>query len=143
MGFASIVATALGIILLIVTAYVLVSGVLVASETVVAAQKDMTAIQVEMLGTSLNVTYLEPNIIIENNGNEPIRDFDKLDVYVVDTSSGPTLYRYPSDWTIINPPPTKKQLNPGEEMKISLIDYNSTVSSIKIVTPNGVPACWP
>ena len=143
MGFASIIATALGIILLIVTAYVLVSGVLVASETVVAAQKEMTAIQVEMLGTSLNVTYLVSDIIIENNGNEPIRDFDKLDVYVVDSSSGPTLYRYPSDWTIIPPSPTKKQLNPGEEMTINLTSYTGTATNIKIVTPNGVPACWP
>ncbi len=141
MGFASIVASAIGIILLIVTAYVLVSGVLVASETVVAAQKDMTAIQVKMLGTSLEITEAtNASITVDNNGNEPIRDFEDMDIYIRLTEGGAwTLYRFSTDWSII--PST--QLDPGEEAIISLNTGLTSPSNVKIVTPNGVPACWP
>lgn len=136
MGFASIVATALGIILLIVTAYVLVSGVLVASETVVAAQKDMTAIQVEMLGTSLEIIEAtNDNLTVTNTGSEPIRDFENMDLYI-NNGSGWDLYRYNTDWTADN-----TYVNPGKSVVIS---HNIGSSyEVKIVTPNGVPACWP
>jgi len=141
MGFASIIATALGIILLIVTAYVLVSGVLVASETVVEAQKDMTAIQVKMLGTSLEITEAtNASITVNNNGNEPIRDFEDMDIYIRLTGGGAwTLYRYSTDWSII----PGNQLDPGEEAVISLSTGATSPWNVKIVTPNGVPACWP
>ena len=146
MGFASIIATALGIILLIVTAYVLVSGVLVASETVVAAQKDMTAIQVEMLGTSLEITNTslvpETNstLLIEfsNTGNEPIRDFDKMDIYLK-TSENMYHFTNPSHWTL-----SIKQLNPGQRTSITFDPglIFSTIQEVRIITPNGIPASW-
>jgi len=134
MGFASIVATAIGIILLIVTAYVLVSGVLVASETVVAAQKDMTAIQVEMLGTSLEITEAtDDNLTVTNTGSEPIRDFENLDIYIFQDGEW-TLYRTSSaGWTA-----DKTYLNPGKSVVIS---HNIESSfEVKIVTPNGISA---
>ena len=145
MGFASIVATALGIILLIVTTYVLVSGVLVASETVVAAQKDMTAIQVKMLGTSLEITNTNPllnstiiSIEFSNTGNEPIRDFDKMDIYI---KTGDNMYHFtnPSHWTL-----SIKQLNSGQSTSITFdpgLDF-SAIQEVRIITPNGVPASW-
>jgi len=133
MGFASIVATALGIILLIVTAYVLVSGVLVASETVVDAQKDMTELQVKMLGTSLDITNASTQeVIVYNSGNEPVRDFTNLDLYI-DNGGGWVLYRYNTDWTA-----NKSYMNPGKSIAIS-----HTIGSpyeVKIVTPNGISA---
>lgn len=145
MGFASIVASALGIILLIVTAYVLVSGVLVASETVVSAQKDMTAIQVEMLGTSLEITdtYPLPNstfisVEFSNTGNEPIRDFENMDLFIKTTGNQ---YRYsnPSHWTT-----SIKQLNPGQSTSITFDPglIFSTIQEVRIITPNGIPASW-
>jgi flagellar protein FlaF len=147
MGFASIIATALGIILLIVTAYVLVSGVLVTSETVVAAQKDMTAIQVEMLGTSLEITEAtNNNITVTNTGSEPIRDLDKMDVYMrFSENEAWNLYRTTStgwsvdiykneDWT----PYSSKIFNPGNTIKLS--HSIGSPYEVKIVTPNGISA---
>jgi flagellar protein FlaF len=133
MGFASIIATALGIILLIVTAYVLVSGVLVASETVVAAQKDMTAIQVKMLGTSLEITEATDNMtIVTNTGSEPIRHFENMDLFIKD-GSGWDLYRYNMDWTA-----DKTYVNPGKNVVIT--HSIKSPYEVKIVTPNGISA---
>jgi len=134
MGFASIIATALGIILLIVTAYVLVSGVLVTSETVVAAQKDMTAIQVEMLGTSLEITEAtNNNITVTNTGSEPIRDFEHLDIYIYQ-NGGWTLFRTTSaGWSVDN-----TYMNPGKSVVIT--HGIESPYEVKIVTPNGISA---
>jgi flagellar protein FlaF len=131
MGFASIVATALGIILLIVTAYVLVSGVLVASETVVEAQKDMTAIQVKMLGTSLEIEATNNTIILTNTGSEPIRDFKNLDIYIYKNGEW-ILYRTTSTgWSANN-----TYISPGKSIAIS---HNiESPYEVKVVTPNGI-----
>jgi len=138
MGFASIIATALGIILLIVTAYVLVSGVLVASETVVEAQKDMTAIQVERIGTSIDISVpSDTEIIIHNIGSEIIRDLDKMDVYMRSNESGPwTLYHQSTHWSVVG---GKNMINPNRN--ITITHSIGSPYEVKIVTPNGISDC--
>ena len=55
MAFASIIGSAIGIILLIVTAYVLVGGVLTTTQIAMNAQSDMTAVHMKMIGTAITI----------------------------------------------------------------------------------------
>ncbi|HUU75713.1 MAG TPA: hypothetical protein VMW63_06440 [Methanoregulaceae archaeon] len=146
MAAASLVATALGIVLLIVAAYILVGGVLVTSETVVETQKDMTAVQVKMLGTSLEITDVSTtnplNITVTNSGNEPIRNFEDIDVYLMSSSVSPVLYQYGTEWTkvINNDVVYPNQWDPGEEITIFLTYTGSPPSMVQITTGNGISA---
>ena len=47
--------SAIGIILLIITAYVLVGGVLTTTQIAMNAQSDMTAVHMKMLGTDITI----------------------------------------------------------------------------------------
>jgi len=62
MAAACLVATAFGIIIIIITAYVLAGSTLATSEIVTTAQKDMTDLQIKMLGTSLEIGDPPANI---------------------------------------------------------------------------------
>lgn len=154
MAAASLVATAFGIIIIIITAYVLAGSTLATSEVMTTAQKDMTDLQLRMLGTSLEIGEPPANVTsplslsLHNTGNEPIQDFEKMDVYLFFPGTGPVLYKYTSDsgdgwWTdgssIGDFYPT--QWDPGETMTI-IITYSelSTPLEIQVTTPNGVSA---
>jgi len=172
MAAATLVATAFGIILIIVTAYVLAGGTLLTSEVVMNAQKDMTNLQTKMLGTSMEVT---PNIsdgsfyykdvdgylyfFIENDGREPIRDFEHIDIYLPDAVTGFSLYSYEDSSTPSSGNWTKHQIkriigegyfeenlfiNQWDPSEILIIKVNSPVDPnyIKIVSDNGVTAEW-
>jgi len=156
MAAASLVATAFGIVIIIITAYVLAGGTLLTSEVVTTAQKDMTDLQVKMLGTSMEVlsntsgtspVYFE----IQNIGREPIRDFEYIDVYLHDTTTGWSLFTYRNTttdghWTNIiitdGNHLTEKvypnQWDPGEILNISVSYSGITPDYFKIVTGNGV-----
>ncbi|MDI9633113.1 MAG: hypothetical protein QFX32_03545 [Methanolinea sp.] len=152
MAAASLVATAFGIIVIIVTAYVLAGSTLVTSEVVSTAQKDMTEIQLKMLGTSVQYvdSSLSPGTVyieLGNNGREPIRDYRYMDVFVSDEISR-EWFRFPysdypqvGSWSIeeirdnlIYP----NQWDPGETINISVRYAGISPSYFKIVTPNGV-----
>lgn len=88
MAAASLVATAIGIVLLIVTAYVLVGGTLTATETLMNAQSAMTDARTKMLGTSITITgwngTVNPLLLdIENSGSESIPDLEFMDVFLI------------------------------------------------------------
>jgi flagellar protein FlaF len=156
MAAASLVATAFGIVIIIITAYVLAGSTLATSEVVTSAQKDMTDLQLRMLGTSIEIGEPPVNITsplsisLSNTGNEPIlvRDFGKMDVYLFFPGTGPVLYRYSSGasdgwWTdgssigALYP----AQWDPGETMNI-ILTYSepSPPREIQVTTPNGVSA---
>lgn len=154
MAAASLVATAFGIIIIIITAYVLAGSTLATSEIVTTAQKDMTDLQIKMLGTSLEIGDPPANITsplslpLSNTGNEPIRDLEKMDVYLFFNETGPLLYKYSSEpgdgwWTDRNRIgefyPT--QWDPGETMTMT-ITYSEPLPpfEIQVTTPNGVSA---
>lgn len=172
MAAATLVATAFGIIIIIVTAYVLAGGTLLTSEVVINAQKDMTDLQVKMLGTSMRVVvnttdgsyyttdgeylYLE----IFNNGREPIRDFKHMDVYLPDSTTGCSLYSYVE----ANPPSIGNWTKNGVIMRVVngeykteaiyrnqwdpgeilriKVNYQGSPEYFKIVTSNGVSMMW-
>lgn len=169
MAAATLVATAFGIIIIIVTAYVLAGGTLLTSEVAINAQKDMTDLQVKMLGTSMAVipntsdgsyyttdgSYLY--FFIENDGREPIRDFKHIDVFLYDSATGFSRYSYEESSTPSSGNWSKHQIkriieesyfdenlfinrwDPGE---ILIIKVNSPVDPnyLKIVSGNGVTA---
>ena len=88
MAAASLVATAIGIVLLIVTAYVLVGGTLTATETLMNAQSEMTSARTRILGTSVTITgwngTVNPLLLdVENTGSESIPDLEFMDVFLL------------------------------------------------------------
>ena len=152
MAAASLIATTVGIILLIVTSYVLVSGTISTSEMVINAQKDMTAIHMNMIGTSLEITNISNTntslyVNIINSGNEPILDFDSLDVYLQSVNSAPVLYAYSKTggaghWKkeyIIPDDMHPSQWDPGELLNLS-IPTGILPARICVIAGNGVSA---
>lgn len=154
MAAASLVASALGIVLILVTAYILVGGTVMTSETVVNAQKDMTALQVKMIGTSMDITDVSTSnpryITIENTGSEAIRNFEQVDVFLTFSGSAPQIYRYNTGGGIgywekneivpdyIHP----QQWDPGEVLNIS-VEYSpeaGTLIGVQVTTGNGASA---
>ncbi|MCQ8893854.1 MAG: hypothetical protein NQU46_04405 [Methanolinea sp.] len=157
MAAASLVATAFGIVIIIITAYVLAGSTLVTSEVVSTAQKDMTDLQLKMLGTSMEVVANSSGgspltIEILNTGREPIRNFGYIDVYLYDSSSGWFLFTYRSEpaeghWTDVSITDGdyteekiyRNQWDPGEILNMSVSYSGITPERFKIVTGNGIP----
>jgi len=153
MAAASLVATALGIILLLVTGYVLVGGALTSSEVVMEAQKDMTAAQVEMLGTGMEIMGVSPSanplyIQVRNTGNVPIPDLEHMDVFLFQSNAVPARISYGTTGAVntwqklsINPDVIyKNQWDPGEVLNMSVSYSGSAPGAVKITTANGVSA---
>jgi flagellar protein FlaF len=147
MAFASIISSAIGIVLLIITAYVLVAGVLTATQVAMNAQSDMTAVHMQMFGTSLSidsqsVENSSPNIIylnLINSGSEPV-DLSNLNVFVKEQNSAPVIYQkglITGTWSIS---PDIKQWRPTETLNMS-VRYSGTYPVIvQLTTGNGVSA---
>lgn len=155
MAAASLVATALGIILLLVTGYVLVGGALTSSQVVMEAQKDMTAAQVEMLGTGMEITAVSSSsnpiyIQVTNTGNLPVVDFEHTDVFLFSSGDVPARIRYnpgggENTWqkVLIHPDLIHpNQWDPGEELNISVSYSGSAPGAVQITTANGVSAYY-
>lgn len=152
MAAATLVATAFGIIIIIVTAYVLAGGTLLTSEVVINAQKDMTDLQVKVLGTSMNVLSNTTDgsyfyIQVLNDGREPIRDYEHTDIFLFSSSSGWFRFTYQNTtppmadhWAKESISPDivyPNQWDPGETLNIS-VSYSAIPDYYKIVTANGV-----
>ena len=153
MAAASLVATALGIILLLVTGYVLVGGALTSSQVMMEAQKDMTAAQVEMLGTGMEIQGVSTSplyIQVLNSGNIPILDFDHIDIFLFQSGANPTRIEYSSGGEVntwkkvdINPDAIyRNQWDPGEVLNISVTYSGPTPGAVQITTANGVSAYY-
>jgi len=151
MGFASIISTAIGIILLIVTAYVLVGGVLTTTQIAMNAQSDMTAVHMQMLGTEITINSTSvingsPNIIyldIINSGSEQI-DLSDINVFLkVHDTASPVLIPKGSavrTWSIA---PDVKLWRPTEVLTMSVnlsetYDGSNYPVKIQLTTGNGV-----
>jgi flagellar protein FlaF len=150
MAYASIIASAIGILLLIITAYVLVGGVLTTTQVAMNAQSDMTAVHMKMLGTSMKIdsTSVEnssPNVIylnLKNSGSELI-DLSQTDVFLImkDTGTAPILIPKGSSgvrtWSV---DPNTIQWRPTRVLNMS-VRYDGTYPVIiQLTTGNGVSA---
>jgi archaeal flagellar protein FlaF len=155
MAVSEIIGAAVGVLLLIIVAYVVVGSTLFAAETVTAAQKDLTLQQEARIRTSFSITdqVNSSGMIITNitnTGTETIGDFKHMDVIVYDNELNDyRIYPYsvdavtPSRWgitaqysTFIHP----YMLDPGEKFQIRINTEGNSPKWFQITTANGIYA---
>jgi flagellar protein FlaF len=160
MAVAELIGAAVGVLLLIIVAYVVVGSTLTAAETVSFAQKDLTQLNEVRLKTSFALNKTEANLSgqglnfsIVNNGNEIIRDFSHMDI-ILSTGGESGGYQHltydnstcgtPGTWCIngnlvpdtIHP----RELDPGEKMWIWATFNAGSPVWFQVSTGNGVYA---
>jgi flagellar protein FlaF len=159
MAAAEIIGAAIGVLLLMVVAYVVVGSTLTAAETVSTAQKDLTLQNEVRLRTSISLNRSEISnttsvldFSVTNTGNEIISDFDHTDIYTWDGDSSHDYQKYTYDkyqtdtagnWSIksiendlIHP----NQLDPGEKMWVTVNYIGARPIWFQVTTSNGVYA---
>jgi len=158
MAAAEIIGAAIGVLLLMVVAYVVVGATLTAAETVSTAQKDLTLQNEARLRTSISINRSEISnttsaldFSVTNNGNEIISDFEHTDIYTWDgNNQGYQNYTYDKyqtgtsgNWSVksiendlIHP----NQLDPGEKMWITVNYIGARPTWFQVTTSNGVYA---
>ncbi|HTY51944.1 MAG TPA: flagellar protein FlaF [Methanomicrobiales archaeon] len=159
MGAGTIIASAVAIILLIITAYVLIGGTLATAKTAVLAQRAISEKENERIHTNVEImnvsndlgarlTYLE----VKNTGSEILGDFNHTEVYLM---QGGVPYTYtnlsaPYDWVyrIMSPDLVHGEivhpglLDPDEVVNISVAYDPDPLKGdpvwVKVSTANGV-----
>jgi flagellar protein FlaF len=161
MAVAEIIGASVGVLLLVIVAYLLVGNVLSTSEIVANAQKDLTIQDEARLMTAISISdiNIDPsggiNFTVSNNGTESLYNFNHMDVYTYSNSNtGFQYYRYdrynlrnPGNWSITTLPNDMltndivhpNELDPGTSM-IVLITPASTPTWVEFCTDNGVYA---
>jgi flagellar protein FlaF len=150
MAVSEIIGAAVGILLLVIVAYIIVGGTLTAGDTIASAQKDLTLQNEARLRTSISLnkteitnTTSELDFSVTNNGNEIISDFSHMDIFTWDgvTPSGYQNYIYGTSWSIdridndfIHP----NELDPGEKAWIRLSFSGIKPVWLQVTTSNGV-----
>lgn len=150
MGFSSLVASAIGILLLIITAYVLAGGTLSVANVVASAERDAVAQQeirmrtsIEILSASRNTTTSSIEAEIENTGSETVGDFEHTDIYLL-TDGVPVHNSFGTGsgtWSIVSIQPDgihPGYLDPGETMTIVVFYSGSSPDWMQITTSTGV-----
>lgn len=147
MAAATLVASAVGILILIITAYVVMGGTIALSETVTSAQKNLAGQQTVRLHTSLEITgasVVDPlkvaSLQVKNIGSETIRDPDEMGVILLH-SGEPVYYTNSSGswWYRISPDSVHPgQWDPDEVMNISVTYTGVAPTWAKVVTGTGI-----
>jgi flagellar protein FlaF len=158
MGAGTIIASAIAITLLIITAYVLIGGTLATAKTAVLAQRAMSDqenqkihTRIEIMNASTNLGDHTTFIEVKNTGSEVVGEFDHIEVYLL---QGGTPYTYtnlsaPNNWIyrILNPDLIHADtIHPGlldpDEVANITVPYDDTKGEpptwVKITTANGV-----
>jgi flagellar protein FlaF len=161
MAVADLIGAAVGVILLVIVAYLLVGSVISTAQIVSNAQKSATLLEENQLKTDFTISQAEVNstginCTITNTGNEPISDFTQMDIYIYDSSTGNyQMYTYvsstpgtpgPGTWTtyttgnnFIHP----GELDPGDTLGILVWATDPSPVRIQITTANAVSASAP
>lgn len=168
MAVAEIIGSAVGVLLLVIVAYLLVGGTLSTAETVVAAQKDITLLQEARLGTKIEISEISTNVdgllnfSISNTGTTSITDLEHMDIMLYDSTVGYTNYKYVknfavppesldpnllqeyrwTDVTYINDNIHSRQLDPGTTMtvEVKLPANAERPTNLQVITSNGISA---
>lgn len=147
MAAGTIIATAIAIILLIITGYVLIGGILSTAQTVVAAQKaaaDQEARRIhtgiEIINASTNTGTDQTFVEVKNTGSEVVGDFGHMEVYLL---QGGSPYTYTNRyWTYtLSPDEVHPRLLDPDEVANITVPYDSLKGSptwVKVTTSNGV-----
>lgn len=155
MGSASLIATAIALVLLIITAYVVVGGILATSDIVSMSQNERFRIQEVRMHTFIDIFDIRVSneaqtldVIVNNSGNEKISQFKYMDIYIVYQGTQPILIPYTdtpgidNTWyasqitpDVVHP----NEFDPGETMTMT-VKYTGGIPPIwiKVATPNGV-----
>ena len=153
MAVADLIGAAVGVLLLVLVAYILVGSTLSTAEIVSNAQKDLTLQDEARLHTDFIIykpTWDGTNIscYINNTGNEIIGDFQHMDVVVYSKSADDyslctsDTSGLPGNWTIVDRGRDDihpNLLDPGEAYHIN-ITTSITPDWFQITTGNGVYA---
>ena len=155
MGSASLIATAIALVLLIITAYVVVGAILATSDIVTMSQAERFRNQELRMHTSVDIFDITVsnqthtlNMIVNNSGSEKISQFKYMDIYMIYPGTQPILvpynaspgtentwYAYQITPDIVHP----NELDPGEAMTMTVTYVAGTTPFwIKVATPNGV-----
>ncbi|PKL64258.1 MAG: hypothetical protein CVV32_09975 [Methanomicrobiales archaeon HGW-Methanomicrobiales-3] len=157
MAVAEIIGAAIGVLLLVVVAYILVGSTLTTAEVVVAAQNDLTLQHEQRLRTSLTITSEIPpddfafNFSVKNTGSEIISNFAHMDILTSDGAElGYTAYTYqkegmpgPGYWSVTrieNDYLHPNSLDPGESMWCMVTFSGNPPIWFQVTTANGVSA---
>jgi flagellar protein FlaF len=160
MAVAEIIGAAVGVLLLVIVAYVIVGGTLSAGETIASAQKDLAQLSEARLRTSITLNKTETNMhgqglnfSVSNTGNEVIGDFSHMDILIrTDGETGE--YQHltfdkstcgtEGTWCIYGNlvPDTihPNQLDPGEKMWVWATFTAGSPEWFQITTGNGINA---
>ncbi|MCX6685761.1 MAG: hypothetical protein NTV10_03790 [Methanoregula sp.] len=167
MASAEIIGAAIGILLMMIVAYLLVGSTLTAAEIVTIAQKDVTLQNEARLNTAIALYKVEYSsssksltFKINNTGNEiiGIGDFKHMDVFITNSGNSPLYYSYNAitgtdatkTWTYSQitltdgtTPETihPKMLDPGEVMWVNIDAFTIPLTAsteVKVSTSNGV-----
>lgn len=158
MAASELIGAAVGVILLIIVAYVVVTSTLVTAETVAGTQKELTLRQETRMRTALSLSDLynttdQSSIImanLSNTGTETISDFKHMDVLVYDQElmvygictydeTGGTA----GTWNIANRYGEfihPYSLDPGERYQIRIMTTGNQPKWIQVTTADGVYA---
>jgi flagellar protein FlaF len=157
MGAGTIIASAIVIVLLIITGYVLIGGTLSTAQIVMVAQRAAAEKEGQRIHTQIEITNASANlggsvafIEVKNTGSEVVGDFDHMEVYLLQnqTPDAYTPYAYtnlsvPFNFIYRIIPPDLVHpglLDPSEVANIT-VPYDATrgdPSWVKVTTANGV-----
>lgn len=149
MSAGPLVASGIGIFLLVVTAYVLIGGTLTTTEVMVEAQNNLITHQEARMRTAIAIqstTITDETLYVEvkNTGSEPVIDITSIDVYLLEEGV-PAYIPYRdgiAHWEKISITPDEIHpgtLDPGETLTLSVTYPGETEPTwVQVVTPNGV-----
>jgi flagellar protein FlaF len=156
MAAGELIGAAIGALILVIIAYVLVGSVLSTAVTVANAQKDLTLQDEARLGTRISITSKEiqgDNISfsVSNNGTEVINDFTHMDILSSNSSYDLQYYLYdptrsgaPGTWSVNGFDPVTSsyagELDPGQTMSCNATYTGNPPTWFQITTGNGVYA---
>lgn len=157
MAVADLIGAAVGVLLLVIVAYMLVGSTLSTAGIVTNAQKAMTLQEQTQLRTDFTIVEATKedestfNCTINNTGKEIISDFRHMDIIVYGRSTNDyQLYTYsdvvsPGTWTIVdrgNEVIHRSELDPGESYRIQVTTSGIGILPywFQITTGNGVYA---
>jgi len=137
----SLIAGAVSLMLILISGYVIVTGILTISDTMIYTLTDVSALQERTLHSNINITsHSEPlvafEIQIENTGDTiySAREMDKMDLYLC---IGGIINKYdPNSKTLTNDKINVNMWDPGEVLTVTY--SSSDVTWAKFVTSNGV-----
>jgi len=148
MSAGPLVASGIGILLLVTTAYVLVGGTLATTEVMVEAQNNLAIHQETRMRTAIEIQTTTINgqtlyVEVKNTGSEPIFDIPSIDVYL--QSGGVPVYTPYENGTThwkrgsITPDEIHPGgLDPHETLTLAIVCGDASPTWVQIVTPNGV-----